>query len=360
MSSQLTIEELLIKVQETGASDLHITANAMPTLRVDGELVAILGMEKLSLKDTESLAMEILEKDGLKKILKEKGEVDFAYCKQSFGRYRVNIYKQKDTYAIAMRHIKANIPSMESLGLPVEILEGLCGNTRGLILITGPTGSGKSTTLATMIDYINRTRRCHILTLEEPIEYLHEHKESIVSQREIGRDSLSYAAGLRAALREDPDVILVGEMRDPETIATAITAAETGHLVFSTLHTLGTSQTIDRIIGAFPPYEKDQIRTQLASMLKGVMSQQLMVKSDTQGRCLAYEVMMNTPAISNLIREGKTYQIVSHLQTGRKMGMQTMDTSLMSLYEEGLITVDQVKNHSFQPEEVERLIERML
>lgn len=352
----IKLEDLLTEVEKAGASDLHITAGVPPTLRVNGELVPVAGMPKLTLSETKRLAMEIIADDDLKQELAEKGEVDLAYSKKDFGRYRVNAYMQRGAYAVAMRHVVTGIPSMQSLGLPEEILESLANNTRGLILITGPTGSGKSTTLATMVDYINKTRKCHILTLEEPIEYLHRHRMSIVNQREIGRDSLSYAAGLRAALREDPDVILVGEMRDPETIATAITAAETGHLVLSTLHTLGASQTIDRIIDVFPPYQQDQIRIQLASMLKGVMSQQLLIKADNQGRCLAYEIMMSTPAISNLIREGKTYQIGSHIQTGRRQGMQAMDASLVSLYKQGLITMDQVRNHSFQPEEIHRLI----
>ena len=352
----MKINDLLTKVQEEGASDLHITVGVPPTLRIHGELVPILDMPNLTADDTKKIAMEIIEKDEMRKELSAKGEVDLAYSSPNLGRYRVNAFKQRGAYAVAMRNVVTEIPSMDSLGLPTEMLQKLASNTRGLVLVTGPTGSGKSTTLATMIDYINRTRKCHILTLEEPIEYLHKHRISIVNQREIGTDSMSYAASLRAALREDPDVILVGEMRDPETISTAITAAETGHLVLSTLHTLGASQTIDRIIDVFPPYQQDQIRIQLASMLKGVMSQQLLIKSDNQGRCLAHEIMINSPAISNLIREGKTFQIGSHIQTGRSQGMQTMDSSLVNLYKQGLITMEQVINHSFVPEEIHRLI----
>ena len=352
----MKISDLLIKVQEEGASDLHITAGVPPTLRIHGELTPILDMPSLTPEDTKKLTMEIIEKDEMRKELAARGEVDLAFSRSGLGRYRVNAFMQRGAYAVAMRNVVTEIPSMDSLGLPTEILQKLAGNTRGLVLVTGPTGSGKSTTLATMIDYINSTRKCHILTLEEPIEYLHKHRMSIVNQREIGTDSMSYAASLRAALREDPDVILVGEMRDPETISTAITAAETGHLVLSTLHTLGASQTIDRIIDVFPPYQQDQIRVQLASMLKGVMSQQLLIKSDNQGRCLAHEIMINSPAISNLIREGKTFQIGSHIQTGRGQGMQAMDASLVSLYKQGFISMEQVINHSFVPEEIHRLL----
>lgn len=352
----MKIDDLLMKIQETGASDLHITVGVPPTLRIHGELMPISDMPILTPADTKRLAMEVIAKDDLKKQLAENGEVDLAFGIQGFGRYRVNVYMQRGTHAIAMRSVAAEMPSMERLGLPVEILERLSNNTRGLVLVTGPTGSGKSTTLATMIDYINKTRKCHILTLEEPIEFLHTHKMSIVNQREIGADSKTYAASLRAALREDPDVILVGEMRDPETISTAITAAETGHLVLSTLHTLGASQTIDRIIDVFPPHQQDQIRIQLASMLKGVISQQLLPTVDDKGRCLAYETMMSTPAISNLIREGKTFQIGSHIQTGRRQGMQAMDASLVGLYRRGIITMEQVKNHSSVPDEIHRLL----
>lgn len=351
----MKIEELFLLAKEEGASDIHITVGIPPVIRVHGKLKR-LNMLPLKPEDTEELVNQLLYKDTLKSYFKENGEADFAFSLPNIGRYRVNVYRQRGTCAAALRSVATTVPTMESLGLPVAILEELARNTRGLVLVTGPTGSGKSTTLATMIEYINQTRQSHILTLEDPIEYLHKHNQSIVNQREIGIDTQSYAVALRAALREDPDVILVGEMRDIETIATAITAAETGHLVLSTLHTLGASQTIDRIIDVFPPFQQEQIRVQLANILKGVMSQQLLTKVDSKGRAVAYEIMVNTPAISNLIREGKSYQIHSHMQTGGKFGMQTMDESLVRLYKQGQITAQQVINHAFIPAEIKRLL----
>lgn len=247
---------------------------------------------------------------------------------------------------------------MEDLGLPRKILESLSDNTRGLILVTGPTGSGKSTTLATMVDYMNQKRREHILTLEDPIEYLHKHKNSMVNQREIGFDTNSYANALRAALREDPDVILVGEMRDQETISTAITAAETGHLVLSTLHTIGAAQTIDRIIDVFPPHQQQQIRVQLANILKGVVSQQLLPRCDIKGRCVALEIMLGNAAIANLIREEKTHQIYSQIQTGALTGMVTMDASIVKHYKEGRISLETASHYAQIRDEFKRLIGR--
>lgn len=351
----MEVMELLLATKKMGASDLHITVGIPPVLRIHGQLKR-LDMPQLKPEDTEKLVKELLYNDILKEKFKKHGEVDFAFGMPDIGRYRVNVYKQRGTCAAALRNVATVIPSMESLGLPRPILQELASNTRGLVLVTGPTGSGKSTTLATMIEYINQTRPCHILTLEDPIEYLHKHDQSIVNQREIGIDTQGYGVALRAALREDPDVILVGEMRDTETIATAITAAETGHLVLSTLHTLGASQTIDRIIDVFPPFQQEQIKVQLANILKGVMSQQLLTRTDTSGRCIAYEIMLSTPAISNLIREGKSYQINSHIQTGGKIGMQTMDSNLMALYKQGHITLDQAINHAFVPGEIKRLL----
>ncbi|HHX61423.1 MAG TPA: type IV pilus twitching motility protein PilT [Epulopiscium sp.] len=351
----MEIRDLLLMTKKMEASDLHITAGIPPMLRIHGELKRLEG-NPLTPADTERLVYSLFEEDVLKEKFEEAGEVDFAYGKPSLGRYRVNAYRQRGTCALALRNVATNIPTMETLGLPSEILKDLSQNTRGLVLVTGPTGSGKSTTLATMIDYINRTRRCHILTLEDPIEYLHKHNKSIVNQREIGIDTKDYGIALRAALREDPDVILVGEMRDTETIATAITAAETGHLVLSTLHTLGASQTIDRIIDVFPPAQQEQIRVQLANLLQGVMSQQLLTHIDGNGRSVAYEIMLATSAISNLIREGKSYQISSHIQTSGKIGMQTMDANLIKLYKKGKITLEQVLKHSFAPREVKRML----
>jgi len=351
----MEIQDLLSMTKKMGASDLHITVGIPPVLRIHGELKR-LEVPPLMPADTERLVYSLFDEDTLKQRFEEHGEVDFAYGKPNLGRYRVNAYRQRGTCAVALRNVATKVPTMESLGLPSAILQKLAKNTRGLVLVTGPTGSGKSTTLATMIDYINQTRRCHILTLEDPIEYLHKHNKSIVNQREIGIDTKDYGIALRAALREDPDVILVGEMRDTETIATAITAAETGHLVLSTLHTLGASQTIDRIIDVFQPEQQEQIRVQLANLLQGVMSQQLLTNVDARGRSIAYEIMLTTSAISNLIREGKSYQINSHIQTSGKLGMQTMDISLMKLYKQGRITLEQVLNHAFVPGEIKRML----
>lgn len=353
--AMMNIRDLLSTTKEMMASDLHITVGIPPMIRLHGELQA-LDMPKLKPEDTELLIQELLYNDVLRDKFQEHGEVDFAFGLTELGRYRVNVYRQRGTCAAALRNVATVVPSMESLGLPRPILEELALNTRGLVLVTGPTGSGKSTTLATMVDHINKTRKCHILTLEDPIEYLHKHDQSIVNQREIGIDTKNYAVALRAALREDPDVILVGEMRDIETIATAITAAETGHLVLSSLHTLGASQTVDRIIDVFPSFQQEQIKVQLANMLRGVMSQQLLPRVDNQGRCLAYEIMLNNPAISNLIREGKSYQINSHIQTGGNMGMQSMDSHLVKLYRQGYISLEQVMNHSVTPGEITRLL----
>ena len=289
---------------------------------------------------------------------REFGEVDFSYSVKQVGRFRVNVFMQKECWAAALRVISTEIPTMDELGLPKRILEQLAQSKRGLILVTGPTGSGKSTTLATMIDYMNRTRQEHILTLEDPIEYVHQHKNCMVNQREIGADSRSYANGLRAALREDPDVILVGEMRDQETISTAITAAETGHLVLSTLHTIGAVQTVDRIIDVFPPYQQQQIRVQLSNILVAVISQQLMPRGDQKGRCIALEMMMTTPAIANLIREEKNHQIYSHIQTGKTSGMTTMDASIGQRFMEGKISLETAYQYAQNKEELKRLIGR--
>lgn len=350
------IEELLDVVIREKASDLHITAGVPPMVRVNGILVKI-NVPPLTTEDVEKLIHQLIPNEELRERYYEKGEVDFSYAVTDFGRYRVNVFRQRGSSAAALRAVGTTIPTMEQLGLPKKVLEGLSDNTRGLVLITGPTGSGKSTTLATMINYINERRKCHILTLEDPIEYLHKHKNSIVNQREIGLDTLNYANALRAALREDPDVILVGEMRDLETIATAITAAETGHLVLSTLHTIGAPQTIDRIIDVFPPHQQQQVKVQLSNILKGVVSQQLLPRIDISGRCVALEIMIANAAISNLIREGKTHQIYSHIQTSASSGMVTMDASLVKLYRQGKISLETARMYSQIPDEFKRLME---
>ena len=287
---------------------------------------------KLMPSDTMEIAIHIMN-EKQRQHFEEYGEVDMSFAIVGEGRYRVNIYKQRGSIAMAFRLVGTKIPSPEDLGVPHSVIE-LYQKKRGLILVTGPTGSGKSTTLATLIDTINKNREAHIITLEDPIEYLHQHDKSIVNQREMGLDSNSYARALRAALREDPDIILVGEMRDFETISTAITAAETGHLVLSTLHTIGAASTVDRVIDVFPPHQQQQIRVQFANVLEAVVSQQLIPTADGNGRVAAFEVLHTNAAVRNLIREGKTHQLASVMQTNRKAGMMTMDDALVQLYNE--------------------------
>ncbi|MEG1458528.1 MAG: type IV pilus twitching motility protein PilT [Acetivibrio sp.] len=348
---EITITDLLSKAKELGASDLHITVGIPPKCRVNGELEN-LEFERFLPPDTEALILPMLD-TRLKGILDEKGEVDFAYSLPNLGRYRVNVFKQRGSYALVIRLVGTTIPSIEQLGIPESVVE-LTRKKRGMVLVTGPTGSGKSTTLASLINIINEEYNTHVITLEDPIEYLHNHKKAIVNQREIGLDTISYSNALRAALREDPDIILVGEMRDLDTISTAITAAETGHLVFSTLHTIGAAATIDRIIDVFPPHQQQQIRIQLASVLESVISQQLIPRSDTHGRVAAYEVMHATPAIKNLIREGKSHQITSIIQTSKKMGMQTMDDAIYDLYLKRKIDSDRAIHFAQDPQTIER------
>jgi twitching motility protein PilT len=333
----MIIDELLATVKELGASDLHLTVGLSPKCRVNGRLIDI-GLPKLVQSDTVAIISPMLNQK-LESRLDEYGEVDFSYSISNVGRCRVNVFKQRGSYAAVLRLVGSNIPTPESLGIPDSVIN-LIQKKRGLILVTGPTGSGKSTTLASLIDLINSNYSQHIITLEDPIEYLHNHKKSIVNQREIGMDTKSYANALRAALRADPDVILVGEMRDLDTISIAITAAETGHLVFSTLHTIGAASTIDRIIDVFPSYQQQQIRIQLATVLESVISQQLIPRENKKGRIAAFEVMHATSAIRNLIRESKTYQITSSIQTNRKIGMQTMDDNLFELCSKREISVE--------------------
>ncbi|QEK12125.1 type IV pilus twitching motility protein PilT [Crassaminicella thermophila] len=349
----MDITNLLKIATDKKASDIHITVGTPPTIRVNGNLIRC-GDNPLSQDDTELLVKQVLNEEQIKK-LDKKGELDLSFSIMGLGRFRINAFKQRGTYSIALRVVSLKIPTMEELGLP-PVLSELARKKKGLVLVTGPTGSGKSTTLASMIDLINNERYCHILTLEDPIEYIHSHNKSIVNQREIGSDSTSFANGLRAALRQDPDVILVGEMRDLETISIAITAAETGHLVLSTLHTLGTAQTVDRIIDVFPPHQQQQVRIQLAASLEGIISQQLLPKADGSGRVAAYEIMVATPAIRNLIREGKTHQIQTSVQTGARFGMQTMDNSLMELYNKGIISKEILLSYAIDKDMVRRFV----
>ncbi|MBQ7652992.1 MAG: type IV pilus twitching motility protein PilT [Clostridia bacterium] len=332
------------------ASDLHITVGVPPMLRITGTFKRY-PKDPLTAEDTETLVKQILSPEQFAK-LKKVGEVD---CCIAFAgnRFRINAYSQKGCYAAALRTINNTMRSFKELGLP-DVFYNLCQKTRGLILVTGPTGSGKSTTLASMIDKMNTDRSAHIITLEDPIEYYHNHKKCIVNQREIGQDTMSFANALRAALRQDPDIIQVGEMRDLETISTALTAAETGHLVMSTLHTIGAASTIDRVVDVFPAYQQQQIRVQLANVLQAVISQQLIVKADGSGRVAALEIMLASPAINALIREGKTHQMNNTILTSSQMGMQLMDDSLAKLYKAGTISYEQAFMHSVDQEYFKR------
>lgn len=320
--------------KEAGASDVHITVGIPPKMRVNGNLIAM-NYSKMMPADTLEVLLEIMTETQRERF-EDRGEYDMSFSIPELGRYRVNAYKQRGSVALALRLVGTRVPSPEALGVPESVIN-LYERKRGLILVTGPTGSGKSTTLAAIIDKINNNRDAHVITLEDPIEYLHQHKMAMVNQREIGLDSQSYANALRAALREDPDVILVGEMRDFETISVAITAAETGHLVLSTLHTIGAASTVDRVIDVFPPHQQQQIRVQFANVLEAVISQQLIPTMDGRGRVAAFEVMHANHAVRNLIREGKSHQLVSVMQTNRKMGMITMDESITQLFYEGKI-----------------------
>ena len=348
----MTFNELLEYTSISKASDLHLSVGVPPIIRVNGDLLQV-SSEKLKPVDTENYAKEILCSD-FEEFMKI-GEFDTSYSISGLGRFRVNVFKQRGSISIAIRVVALKIPSLSEMNFPPVIKE-LTTMQRGLVLVTGPTGSGKSTTLASMINEINLSRAAHIITLEEPIEYLHKHNKSIIEQREIGRDTQSYTNALKAVLREDPDIILIGEMRDLETIAVALTAAETGHLVLSTLHTIGAAKTIDRITDVFPPHQQQQIKIQLAAVIKGIISQQLIQTKDGKGRVAAMEIMIGTSAISNMIREGKTHQIESSIQTGAKYGMKTMDIALAELYKKGLITYDSAMSYSVNREILSKII----
>jgi twitching motility protein PilT len=347
------IDELLYIVVEKGASDLHLCPFVEPVIRVDGQLMR-LNFEKASPSDTQRLIYDILTDEQIQRF-ETTYELDFSYSLHKVARFRVNVYKDKGAVAAAFRLIPARVPTVRELNLP-PVLEELTRRPRGLILVTGPTGSGKSTTLAAMVNQINSERSCHIITIEDPIEYLHTHKFSIINQRELGQDTKSFAAALRSALREDPDVILVGEMRDLETIQLAITAAETGHLVFATLHTNNAAESVDRIVDVFPPGQQEQIRIQLANNLQAIISQQLLPRAGQPGRVPAVEVMIATPAIRNLIRENKTHQIHTMIQTSGQLGMQTMDQSLRDLYLKGWISYEEAMARAINPDELRKMI----
>src|SRR5215210_8495025 len=345
--------DVLLQVMEKNASDLHLTAGSPPIIRHHGKLHA-LDYPRMTPQLCREVIYSILTNDQRQR-LETEWQIDFAYSIPGRARFRVNAYFQRASISAAFRLIPHEMPALKDLGLP-KVLEDFTLKPRGFVLVTGPTGSGKSTTLAAMLDLINETRFEHILTIEDPIEYLHKHKSCIVNQREIGGDAQSFSLGLKAALREDPDVILVGEMRDLDTISTALTAAETGHLVFATLHTQDCAQTVDRIIDVFPPSQQDQVRVQLSVALQGIATQQLLPTADGKGRVLAAEVLVPTPAVRNLIREGKTHQIYSAIQTGASFGMQTMDTALAELVRRNVITRELAEARSGSPDELRRLL----
>jgi twitching motility protein PilT len=332
------LDEILAIASEESASDVHITVNLPPMMRVDGRLRP-LDFERLDPRECQRLIYSILTDHQISSF-EENHELDFSHGIAKLGRFRVNVYFQRGSVAAAFRLIPRSIPTFEELGLPGMVCK-LAGRTSGLMLVTGPTGSGKSTTLAAMVEHINKTREAHVITIEDPIEYLHRHQRSMVNQRELGSDTYGWAAALRSALREDPDIVLIGEMRDLDTIDAALKIAETGHLVLGTLHTRNAPQSVDRIIDVFPPHHQEQIRVLLASTLEAVVAQQLLPKMGGLGRVPAVEVMIVTAGIRNLIREGKTHQIYASMETGGGEGMQTMDRALASMVRQGLVAADE-------------------
>ncbi|MDQ3685600.1 MAG: type IV pilus twitching motility protein PilT [Acidobacteriota bacterium] len=352
----MSLSDLLKKLIEMGGSDLHLTTNTPPQVRVDGHLQAVEGIRTLTSADTKSLAYSVLT-DAQKHRFEEALELDFSFGVRGLSRFRANLFNQRGAVGAVFRAIPYEIKTFEALGLPAVVSQ-LCERPRGLILVTGPTGSGKSTTLASMIDKVNRERHDHIVTIEDPIEFLHSHKSCIVNQREVGADTHGFSAALRAALRQDPDVVLVGEMRDLETIESALRIAETGHLTFGTLHTNSAASTINRVIDVFPSVQQAQIRAQLSLVLEGIMCQALLPRADGRGRAMALEILVPNPAIRNLIREDKVHQIYSMMQTGQgKYGMQTFNQALASLYHKRLITMDVAIQRSSNADELRDLIE---
>lgn len=347
----LSALEIIRQAMAMNASDIHITVNRPPMLRVYGKLVPMPEAAVLSQKDTMNLGEQLIPNERIKEEINRQGQTDFSNAVPGIGRFRANIFLQRGSWAAAIRLIPSQIPDIEILGLP-PVASVLALKEQGLILVTGITGSGKSTTQAAMIGLINRTKYLNVVTLEDPIEYLHQHGTCIINQREVGSDTFSFPLGLRAALRQDPDVILIGEMRDLETISTALTAAETGHLVLATLHSSNATQSVERIVDVFPPHQQDQVTFQLANCIEGIISQQLVPRADSKGMVLAAEVLVSTPAIRNLIRENKSHQIYSAIQTGAQYGMVTMDKSLAALVGKGLISQDEYKKRVLHPDPV--------
>jgi len=358
MSDVPHIDDLLRMMIDRGGSDLHIAVGSTPGIRQRGELLPIDGAKVLTPRDTQAMILSLLSEEQRKRFETEL-ELDFAYSIPGLSRFRANVFQQRNSMGAVFRVIPIKIPTLEDLALP-KVCRFLAERPRGLVLVTGPTGSGKSTTLAAMIDHINATRSLHIMTMEDPIEFMHRNKMSYVNQREVGEDTHSFASALKRVLRQDPDVILVGEMRDLETISAAITAAETGHLVLATLHTTGGPATVDRIIDVFPPHQQQQVRMQLSGSLEGVMSQVLLRSTDGKSRVMAMEIMLGVPAISNLIREGKTHQMATIIQGGSSLGMQTLDQHLKALCQAGRITFEEAMGKAQEPRELAQMLGRKL
>ena len=353
MQGQPKIEILLEEVIKRKASDLHLQVGLPPILRIDGSLTPVTGVDLLTEETVELLVFAILDEDQKQILLKDK-EFDFSFAFGDLGRFRVNAFHERGNLAAALRLIPNEILSIEQLGIP-QIVNKFANYPRGLVLVTGPTGSGKSTTLAALVHKINNERASHIVTIEDPIEFTHKSKKSVIVQREVHYDTYSFSAALRSSLRQDPDVVLIGEMRDLETISSAITIAETGHLVFATLHTNSAAQSIDRMVDVFPPHQQPQIRSQLSNMLMAIISQRL-IPAIGGGRMVAAEILIATPAVRNIIREGKTHQLEAVIQTGAEFGMQSMDKTLVSLIHNGTISYDEARNFAVDLDELDRLM----
>jgi twitching motility protein PilT len=353
----ITMEELLRTMVERGGSDLHISAGSAPRARIDGDLIEVTAAEVMTPDQTKKLVYSVLDAEQIARFEQDM-ELDMSFGLQGVGRFRVNVFYQRGAVGSVLRTIPYEIYAFEQIGVPVAICKQLCDLPRGLVLVTGATGSGKSTTLASMIDYINQSRKEHIITIEDPIEFVHRNKSCLVNQREVGNDTQGFHQALRRVLRQDPDVVLIGEMRDKETIEAGLTLAETGHLTFATLHTSDCVQTINRIIDVFPAHQQNQIRTQLSFVLEGVFCQQLLPRAGTRGRALCSEIMVPTAAIRALIREDKCHQIMSNIQTGAKYGMRTMNQSLLDLYKSKAITWDICITRSADPEDLRRMAQR--
>lgn len=355
-SDQASLHGMLAEMVRAGGSDLHVTAGAPPTMRLHGQLHPLVGYDSLTRDDTSALARAVVTPEQWAHF-EQTHELDLAYSVQGLSRFRVNLYQQRGSYGAAFRTIPHEIKALEDLGVPEQVAR-FAQMQRGLVLVTGPTGSGKTTTLASLLDLANRTRSAHIVTIEDPIEFLHEHKQCLVNQREVGEDTGSFSTALKHALRQDPDIILVGELRDLETTSTALTAAETGHLVLATLHTQSAAQTVDRIIDIFPPHQQHEIRAQLSTALQGVVTQALAKRADGSGRTVITEIMFATPAIRNLIREGKNHQIPSFMQSGGGSGMLSFDQHLALRVQQQVITYDQALELCHSAEEFSRLAGR--